>query len=119
MTPHPQRCETCNPKCADYLVIKKQERIFNQGHSKDWEYFTSLKGCASHSNTTGRDKVLVYSRLIKPLINFPCITRRELALKDFENNDEGQSWSSLNFKLENGDEIRVYRTPTPPAGDHP
>jgi hypothetical protein len=47
--PHPQRCETCNPKCQDYLVLKKQERIQDFGHSKQYEHFTALHGCASHS----------------------------------------------------------------------
>ena len=62
---HPQRCETCNPKCVDYLVVQKQERTFKQDHLKQMERFSALRGCASHSTAaTKRDKVLDEAILI-------------------------------------------------------
>lgn len=55
------------------------------------------------------DKICVYSKIVKLPITFPCVTRRELALKDFEENDNSESWTSLDFKLQPGDIIQVIR----------
>jgi hypothetical protein len=103
--------------------IKKARPGYRFGTDKEWDsliqrvtgYRTEegvndiLSSMEKRSTQSSRDTVPVYSYIIKPLVNFPCVTRRELALKDFENNDSGQSWTSLDFKLKIGDEIRVYR----------
>lgn len=103
------RCETCKHLDDDEGKAACNSR--EEWISEDIWNWIKVVGCASHSDFQfERDKVLVYSRIIKPPVNFPSITRRELALKDFEDNDAEQSWTSLNFKLKNGDEVRVYRS---------
>jgi len=115
MTPHPQPDNCIHGKlCTDlnnYIKSVLPSGKYAIQKCLDINYQSCPHYCASHSSTP-TDREVVYSYKIKPLVNFPCIARRELALKDFENNDESQGWTSLNFRLEYGDEIRVYRTPT-------
>lgn len=96
--PHPQ------PKCHGYAC-----RVFEECTDRyDDDEFPP---CASHSSAVSeRDKVLVYSRIVTLPKIFPCITGRELAFKEIENNGDSQSWTSLNVPLEPGDEIRIYRS---------
>lgn len=50
MTPHPQRCETCkNTECLFNPNAEEDWRSFSQ--ESTWK-FTSLLGCASHSNSS-------------------------------------------------------------------
>lgn len=48
----PYRCGTCNPKCSEYQVVRDQERTWNQGHLRQMERFTALKGCLAHNDLT-------------------------------------------------------------------
>ncbi|MCK9591359.1 MAG: hypothetical protein M0Q91_05050 [Methanoregula sp.] len=59
MTPHPQRCETCENKQCGYHSSKISKYPSRIKDAVEVQYYlTAEKGCASHSTASNADKVL-------------------------------------------------------------